>query len=84
MGSKTFEMEHKICQETPQTVLKKKKKWRRIKAYFRVVSYNYQYIKCATYEVGRMSIKNPSYYISHGINFKSLIAISNTKVWFYL
>lgn len=25
MGSKTFEMEHKICQETPQTVLKKKK-----------------------------------------------------------
>lgn len=38
MGSKSFEMEHKICQETPQTVLKKKKYWRK-KASLRVVSY---------------------------------------------
>lgn len=37
MGSKSFEMEHKICQETPQTVLKKKY-WRK-KASLRVVSY---------------------------------------------
>lgn len=39
MGSKSFEMEHKICQETPQTVLKKKKMKKEKKAYLRVVSY---------------------------------------------
>lgn len=37
-GSKSFEMEHKICQETPQTVLKKKKILDK-KASLRVVSY---------------------------------------------